>query len=257
MATRFAVTLIGAGGLAIGAWALYRRAKAKAHPKEPAQPAPATAPPDPVLCVPTPTPAPTSAWPSIVHIVHDEGLAQELAERLAATPALQAGLVIKLCPCADFKKIGWMSNMRHVAVFIVSTLENEAPTEEAGACVRFFLRRTHPAGVLAGKLLYAVLGLGDSNLLLDRQTTTAKDCNQVAQKLERRLSELGGTALCVRGEADDRTGSTEIEPWLATLKTALVAACGAGGHAEGCTDACCMVAGRNRIRVPAAGGPGG
>lgn len=31
--------------------------------------------------------------------------------------------------------------------------------------------------------MFAVLGLGDSNLLMDRQTTTAKDCNQCAQQV--------------------------------------------------------------------------
>ena len=68
-----------------------------------------------------------------------------------------------------------------------------------------------------------VLGLGDSNLLLDRQTTTAKDCNQVGQTLDARLAELGAERFCARGEADERTGLTEVEPWIASLWAALAA----------------------------------
>ena len=66
-----------------------------------------------------------------------------------------------------------------------------------------------------------VLGLGDSNLLLDRQTTTAKDCNQIAQKLDRRLVQLGATRFYAYGEADDRTGNAEVAPWLDGLGAAV------------------------------------
>ena len=104
-----------------------------------------------------------------------------------------------------------------LAIFVASTIENEAPPEDAGACVRFFKRKTHPADLLADKVQFAVLGLGDSNLLLDRQHTAAKDCNQVAQALDARLEALGGNRFCGRGEADERTGLTEIDPWIETL----------------------------------------
>jgi sulfite reductase alpha subunit-like flavoprotein len=208
-------------------------------------------PPEPIICLPTtdersPPPRP---WPSVVHIVHDAGLAAELAEQLANSPTLPASLSVARTRCADFKRIGWASTVRHVVIFIVATEENEAPTEEAGACVRFFLRRTHAADMLADKLAYAVLGLGDSNLLLDRQTTTAKDCNQVAQKLDRRLAELGATQICARGEADDRTGNTEIDPWLRAVERALATVCAVGEHADGCADGCCDFAGRTRNRI--------
>jgi len=104
-----------------------------------------------------------------------------------------------------------------LAVFVVSTIENESPPEDAGACIRFFKRKTHPADLLVDKMQFAVLGLGDSNLLLDRQHTAAKDCNQVAQALDARLEELGGKRFCARGEADERTGLTEVDPWIDTL----------------------------------------
>lgn len=67
---------------------------------------------------------------------------------------------------------------------------------------------------MQGKFQYAILGLGDSNLLLDRQTTTAKDCNQVAQQLDSRLNSLGGTRFYQLGLADERSGLQEVEPWI-------------------------------------------
>lgn len=257
--TRFGVGVVAAGALTV--WVLWGRKKRDAAAADPAVQLPLPAKPvePPLLCAETsearPAPAsPTGSvpapWPSIVHVLHDEGLAAEVAEQLAASPTLPRGVQLTLWNCARFKQIAWTGAMRHTVVFIVSTSENEQPTEEAGACVRYFMRREHADGMFANKLAYAVLGLGDSNLLLDRQTTTAKDCNQVAQKLDARLAKLGGTAICARGEADDRTGNMEIEPWLRTLERALEAAC--GEHVQGCSaDCCCNIAGRPRIRVPA------
>lgn len=101
-----------------------------------------------------------------------------------------------------------------LAIFIVQTIENESPTEDAGACIRFFKRKTHPDNLLQNKVQFAILGLGDSNLLLDRQHTSAKDCNQVAQALDGRLESLGGVRFYDRGECDERTGLMEVEPWI-------------------------------------------
>ena len=59
------------------------------------------------------------------------------------------------------------------------------------------------------------MGLGDTNLLLDRQTTTAKDCNQAAQTLDNALAALGARRLCERGLANDAVGLEEgVLPWL-------------------------------------------
>lgn len=114
----------------------------------------------------------------------------------------------------------------------------QAP-ETAGRCVRFFNRNDHAPSMLRG-VHYAVLGLGDSNLLLDRQTTTAKDCNAVAQRLERNLKQLGAARFSEYAEADDRTGNREVEPWLAkvlvdlqTRRYALCAEEGAAPHEDG------------------------
>ena len=86
--------------------------------------------------------------------------------------------------------------------------------------LRFFKMKSHPAGMLAA-LSFTVLALGDSNLLLDRQTTTAKDCNKCGQLLDARLAELGGRRFYALGEADERTELQEVEPWIAGLWDAL------------------------------------
>jgi NADPH-ferrihemoprotein reductase len=64
---------------------------------------------------------------------------------------------------------------------------------------------------------YTVLGLGDSNLLLDRQTTSAINCNQVAQELDSRLEALGGRRFHELGIFDERTGLQEVTPWIQKL----------------------------------------
>jgi len=38
----------------------------------------------------------------------------------------------------------------------MQTIENNEPPESAGACLRFFKRKTHAADLLAGKLSYTV-----------------------------------------------------------------------------------------------------
>lgn len=80
--------------------------------------------------------------------------------------------------------------------------------------MRFFKRKTHPEDLLSGKFSHTVLGVGDSNLLLDRQTTTAADCNQCAQELNKRLGELGSECFHELGLADEREGLPEVEPWI-------------------------------------------
>ena len=106
--------------------------------------------------------------------------------------------------------------------FVMQTIENASPTEQGGSCLRFFKRKTHPESLLEGKFAFCVFGVGDSNLLLDRQTTTAKDCNQVAQQLDSRLEALSGKRFYELGLADERTGLQEVEPWIDGLWTALL-----------------------------------
>ena len=76
---------------------------------------------------------------------------------------------------------------------------------------------------------------------MDRQTTTAKDCNQAAQTLDSALHFLGGERMCRRGEANDAVGLEEaVEPWSEKLWAPLskaVDAIGASTSAHGSSDA--------------------
>ncbi|GAX20247.1 hypothetical protein FisN_15Lh272 [Fistulifera solaris] len=149
---------------------------------------------------------------SKVVIIHGGELAKDVAEQVVAQRPAKNDLVIEV-RCASERP----STLLHygedtVLCFIMQTVENAAPTEPGGTCVRFFQRKTHPTDLL--HFAYTVLGLGDSNLLLDRQTTTAKDCNQVAQALDARLAALGGRRWYPLVLADERTGLEEVEPWI-------------------------------------------
>ena len=144
-------------------------------------------------------------------------VAEQISTKLTSTSSSINIHKIAMSKSKDFKNAlldGPLAKPSTLAIFIAQTIENESPPEDAGACIRFFKRKTHPDDLLCNKIQYAVLGLGDSNLLLDRQHTAAKDCNQVAQALDTRLEKLGGTRFCVRGEGDERTGLLEVDPWI-------------------------------------------
>lgn len=199
---------------------------------------------------------PTAPPVRCLTVLHGGDLASEIAELVARTAASACPAAeVRLLPMSDFKP--WIAAVQAAppgapehAVLIVQTAENELPPEAAGACVRFFGRRAHPAGLLAGRLAFTVLGLGDSNLLLDRQTTSAKDCNQVAQELDARLEAIGASRFHPQGQADDRTGNQEIEPWIASLGAALAAAASGSPAAP-------PTAGANGATPAGVGGGGG
>ncbi|KAL9189580.1 hypothetical protein ACHAXT_009255 [Thalassiosira profunda] len=169
------------------------------------------------------------ASPSVVDVVilHGGELSSDVATRIATEVSPLVGgsshmHQISMSKSKQFKEAlvedtDGLAKPTTLAIFVAQTIENEAPPEEGGSCIRFFKRKTHPATLLSGKAQFAVLGLGDSNLLLDRQHTSAKDCNQVAKALDSRLEALGGARFCNRGEADERTGLTEVEPWIEML----------------------------------------
>ncbi|KAJ1480068.1 flavoprotein-like protein [Baffinella frigidus] len=156
-----------------------------------------------------------------VNVLFGGELAQEVAERLV-TEGKDKGVEMVARDMADFKGLK-LDEEPSVSIFVVQTVENDEAPESSGACIRFLKRKTHPADHLAGKMSFSVLAVGDSNLLLDRQTTTAKDCNKVGQGLDVRLAEIGGTRFHPRGEADERTGLQEVEPWIEGLWPALLA----------------------------------
>ena len=169
-------------------------------------------------------------------ILHGGEASTQIAHDLA-DKARARGLRPRVVAMDDFKSCALddASLGVAVAVFVVETVENAQPAEAAGTCLRFFNRK-RKAGerdLLRGALSYAVLGLGDTNLLLDRQTTTAKDCNQAAQTLDSALLFLGAERLVTRGEANDAVGLEEaVEPWSETLWPAVAAAAAAAETKE-------------------------
>lgn len=154
-----------------------------------------------------------------VLIVHGGELASDVAQQLAAAAGANhhhGDLAITVQSAAERPTDKWLQAYNKndtVVCFVMQTIEHAAPTEEGGTTMRYWKRKTHSANSLS--FCFAVLGLGDSNLLLDRQTTTAKDCNQVAQYLDGRLAELGAVRHHALGLADERTGLTSVvEPWI-------------------------------------------
>ena len=147
-------------------------------------------------------------------IVHGGELAKDVAEQIQSkcAPALND---IEIRSASERPKKLLDLDETVLVCFVLQTIENAAPTEDGGATVRFFKRKTHPEDLLAdNKFQFCVLGLGDSNLLLDRQTTTEKDCNQVAQEFDSRLESLKGQRFHELGLADERTELTTVEPWI-------------------------------------------
>ena len=166
----------------------------------------------------------SSGTPTQVLLVYDGDLSNDVARQIETSkPASASAVTVTFQSAADRPTKwmdGWKNHASSVVCFILQTIENAAPTEDGGTTVRFFKRQSHPSDLLSFR--YAVLGLGDSNLLLDRQSTAAKDCNQVAQYMDTRLTALGGSRLCDCGLADERTGLTEVEPWIQTFWQAIL-----------------------------------
>eukprot|EP00547_Thalassionema_nitzschioides_P008143 CAMPEP_0194228274 /NCGR_PEP_ID=MMETSP0156-20130528/43292_1 /TAXON_ID=33649 /ORGANISM="Thalassionema nitzschioides, Strain L26-B" /LENGTH=168 /DNA_ID=CAMNT_0038960785 /DNA_START=82 /DNA_END=588 /DNA_ORIENTATION=- len=155
---------------------------------------------------------------SKIVIVYGGELAEDVAKQIETKRPRSSSIDVSLrCASERPKTLLTSYGPETLVCFVMQTIENGGPTEEGGSCLRFFQRKTHPSNLLQSDECfrsYAVLGLGDSNLLLDRQTTTAKDCNQVAEKLDSRLEALGGTRQLELGMADERTGLGEVEPWI-------------------------------------------
>jgi len=158
-----------------------------------------------------------------VVLVHGGELASDVAFQIEKKkPTANASLKVEIRNASEKPKKLLDLGEQTLVCFVIQTIENNQPTEDGGSCIRFFKRKTHPQDLLEGKFSFAVLGVGDSNLLLDRQTTTAQDCNQCAQDLHSRLLALGGKRVVELGLADERTGLTEVEPWIDSFWTSLM-----------------------------------
>jgi hypothetical protein len=221
MNSKLASVALGAGLAAYIYWRRSRRCEDSAQSE-----ATVTATPPQAKKAPPPD-APPAPPPQDLHILHSGEFASEAAQLLArAISQHQSETTVHVTSMEDWKK--WLADYALTerttplhAVFIVATIENEQPPETAGPLVRWSNRRTHAPDLLSGRLRFAVLGLGDSNLLLDRQTTGAKDCNQVARRLDARLAAIGAARCHACGMTDDRTGNTELEPWIHSFVQAL------------------------------------
>ena len=147
-----------------------------------------------------------------VTVVYGGELAEDVAKQVQSI-CLPAK--VELRNASDSPKL-LLNRENELVCFLMQTIENSSATEEGGVTLRFFKRKTHPSN-LCQSMHYTVLGLGDSNLLLDRQTTSAIDCNQVAQELDSRLEALGGRRFHELGLSDERTGLQEVAPWIQQL----------------------------------------
>ena len=97
-----------------------------------------------------------------------------------------------------------------VTVFVCATTGQGDQPDNMVKFWRALLKRSLPKEVLKG-LNYGVLGLGDSGYA---------QFNYAAKRLNRRLAQLGGTALFPAGLADDQHDLGQdfvIDPWLKTL----------------------------------------
>ncbi|KAJ1443256.1 Riboflavin synthase-like beta-barrel [Sesbania bispinosa] len=97
-----------------------------------------------------------------------------------------------------------------VVIFVVSTTGQGDTPDSMKVFWRYLLQRNLSQHWLKG-VLYAVFGLGDSGY---------QKYNFVAKKLDKRLMDLGGTAILERGLGDDQHPSGyegSLDPWLSSL----------------------------------------
>mgnify|MGYP001107599865 FL=1 len=169
--------------------------------------------------VPTaPTPPPVSEKRAVT-ILYGGETAYDIA-RSVKDKTDKSTIVVDVVNMKDFKavglgeEVGEGDEMKRV-LCILETVENEAAAEDGGPFLRYLKRKSHPTTLLANKVEFGVLGLGNSNLLLDRQKTTAKDCNKAGQTMDKRLEELGGRRWKTYFETDERTEFVGLDQWIA------------------------------------------
>ncbi|KAK7273017.1 hypothetical protein RIF29_14063 [Crotalaria pallida] len=103
-----------------------------------------------------------------------------------------------------------MLSLEEAVIFVVSTTGQGDTPDSMKAFWKFLLQRNLSNSWLKG-VLYAVFGLGDSGY---------PKYNFVAKKLDKRLMDLGGTAIVERGLGDDQHPSGyegSLDPWMSSL----------------------------------------
>ncbi|XP_034565103.1 NADPH-dependent diflavin oxidoreductase 1 [Notolabrus celidotus] len=135
------------------------------------------------------------------------GTAQDTAQRIARQ-AQRRRMKVQVLPLDGYDVANLISEA--LVVFVCSTTGQGDPPDNMKIFWRFLFRKSLPAGSL-GRLDCAVLGLGDSSY---------PKFNFVAKKLQKRLVQLGASALLPAGLADDQhdLGSDAvIDPWLTSF----------------------------------------
>ncbi|BFZ20446.1 hypothetical protein BsWGS_23485 [Bradybaena similaris] len=97
-----------------------------------------------------------------------------------------------------------------LVIFVCSTTGQGDPPDNMKMFWKFLLRKDLPSNSLC-QLHFAVLGLGDSSY---------QKFNVVAKRLQKRLEQLGGQAICALGLADDQHDlgvDAVVTSWLADL----------------------------------------
>ena len=99
-----------------------------------------------------------------LQVLYGGELAQSVSERVTMLMT-ENGHEVAVCLCmSEFKK----ANDELTTIYIIQTIENDQAPESATKFFSFIKNKSHP-GDLFSKLQYAVIALGDSNLLQDRQ----------------------------------------------------------------------------------------
>ncbi|GMH04303.1 hypothetical protein Nepgr_006142 [Nepenthes gracilis] len=137
----------------------------------------------------------------------ETGNAMDAAERIGRE-AERRGCPVSLLSLDQFD-VSSLPNER-IVVFVVSTTGQGDTPDSMKVFWRYLLQRNLAPNWLEG-VQYAVFGLGDSGY---------QKYNFVAKKLDKRLSDLAGTAIIERGLGDDQHPSGyegALDPWLSSL----------------------------------------
>nr|KJB09205.1 hypothetical protein B456_001G130600 [Gossypium raimondii] len=135
------------------------------------------------------------------------GNALDVAERIAREAERRACTVV-ISSTDDYDANSLPAE--DTVIFVVSTTGQGDTPDSMKVFWRFLLQRNLGSHWLEG-IHYAVFGLGDSGY---------QKYNFVAKKLDKRLSDLGATAVVERGLGDDQHPSgyeAALDPWLSSL----------------------------------------
>ncbi|XP_051114993.1 NADPH-dependent diflavin oxidoreductase 1 isoform X2 [Andrographis paniculata] len=136
------------------------------------------------------------------------GNAIDAAERLGREAERRGCPSVSVLSIDEFQPSDLPDN--EVVIFVVSTTGQGDNPDSMKIFWRFLLQKNLTREWLKG-VNYAVFGLGDSSY---------QKYNFVAKKLDKRLSDLGGTAIVERGLGDDQHPSGyegALDPWMSAL----------------------------------------